>query len=397
MNRTVYLVSVVVPTHNRSHYAIACIRSLLEIESDALQVVVHDTSDDGCELAAWAGMQDDSRLIYVHWPERLSMTENHERALSLAKGEYVCLIGDDDSVSDQIIGIAAFAKARGIQLLTPKIRAMYSWPDFRTRFYGSAHAGKLYLERFAGELYCHEASKNLEFTLRQACQGTDYLPKLYHGLVKRNILDSLRQQYGQVFFGTSPDMSAAILLALQGGNFYVIDIPFTLPGASGGSNTGRSAVNKHKGDIRTDPHMQPFQNLAWPELLPQFFSVETVWAHAAWETLNGTRHDEWLKRFNLARLYALCFFNHRDYRDFTSAALLAARKLGIEGVTTVDLVREFAGCLWRLVISKAKRLLKPNPSNGRQVVAIVEDVRLARQALDQKVHDSVALRNIIGN
>ncbi|MHC5879375.1 hypothetical protein ACYT69_10660, partial [Streptococcus pyogenes] len=66
----------------------------------------------------------------------------------------------------------------------------------------------------------------------------------------------------------------------------MVDLPFTMPGASGGSNTGRSAVNKHKGDLSKDAHMRPFKDLQWPAVLPRFFSVETVWAHAAWETLN---------------------------------------------------------------------------------------------------------------
>lgn len=88
-----YLVSIVVPTHNRSKYAIPCVKSLLEIKSERLQVVVHDTSNDDCQLAAWAADQADSRLVYVHWKSRLSMTENHERAMQLAEGEYVCQIG----------------------------------------------------------------------------------------------------------------------------------------------------------------------------------------------------------------------------------------------------------------------------------------------------------------
>ena len=143
-----YLVSIVVPTHNRSKYAISCIESLLEIPSQEVQVVVHDTSNDACDLARWAQAQEDHRLVYVHWQSRLSMTENHERAIALATGEYVCLIGDDDTVSNHIIEFARYAKDHSIAMLTPKVRAAYYWPDFRTKFYGAAHAGRIYLEHF---------------------------------------------------------------------------------------------------------------------------------------------------------------------------------------------------------------------------------------------------------
>ncbi|MGH8601213.1 MAG: glycosyltransferase family 2 protein [Gammaproteobacteria bacterium] len=391
-----YLISVVIPTHNRSCYAVACVQSLLEIKSDKLQIVVHDTSNDGCELAAWAANQKDPRLCYVHWRDRLSMTENHERALALAEGEYVCLIGDDDSVSARIVEVAEYAKAQGINLLTPTVKAVYSWPDFRTRLYGMAHAGKVYLNDFSGALSSCDTLKSLEAALSRACQGTDGLPKLYHGLVRRSLLDVLRERYGQVFFGTSPDVSAAVALSLEGNHHHVIDLPFTLPGASAGSNTGRSALNKHKGDIEKDPHMQPFKNLAWPKELPRFFSVETVWAHAAWETLHGIGRVDLIEHFNLARLYALCLLYHRDYRAFTLEAWRAAQRNGYQNVSNVAVVKELLGVVFGLVASKSKRLLRPSASNGREVLGVVNDVRLARLALDKRIADHIVFFRVLG-
>lgn len=392
-----YLVTVVVPTHNRSQYAIACIQGLLEISSKQLQVVVHDTSNDECLLAQWAATQADSRLRYVHWRDRLSMTENHEHALALAEGEYICLIGDDDCVSARIMQVAEFARKQGIDCLTPRVKAMYSWPDFRTRLLGAAHAGRLYLDVFDGALETLDAVTGLRATLAMACQGTDELPKLYHGLVRRELLDALRVRQGRVFFGTSPDMSAAIGLALLCKKHHVIDLPFTLPGASSGSNTGRSAINKHKGDLKKDAHMQPFKDLHWPDVLPRFFSVETVWAHAAWETLRLTGADEWLPAFSLRRLYALCLFNHRDYRQATLVAMCAARAQGVTGLSRSALVLEYLGCAGRFVTSKAKRILRPSASNGRKVLAVVEDVRLARRVLDERLAQSVEFERVLGS
>lgn len=389
MSDFAYLLTVVVPTHNRSQYAIACVQGLLDIFSEKLQIVVHDTSNDECLLAQWAATNTDLRLRYVHWRERLSMTENHERALALAEGEYICLIGDDDCVSARILQVAEFARQNGIGCLTPRVKAMYSWPDFRTRILGAAHAGKVYLESFDGKLQVLDSAPGLRATLAVACQGTDELPKLYHGLVRRELLDNLRASNGRVFFGTSPDMSAAVGLALLCEQHHVIDLPFTLPGASSGSNTGRSAVNKHKGDLDKDAHMQPFRDLQWPEVLPRFFSVETVWAHAAWETMSASAAEEWLPVFSLRHLYALCLFNHWDYRQAIFAALYAARARGVSGLSTRELVFEYLGCVGRFILSKAKRILHPSASNGREVLAVVKDVRLARRALDERLARSV--------
>jgi hypothetical protein len=378
------LLSIVIPTHNRSCYAVACVQSLLEIDSRQFQVVVHDTSDDDCGLAAWSATQDDSRLCYVHWNGRLSMTENHERAVALAEGEYVCVIGDDDSVSSRIIEVAEYAKANEIELLTPVIKAIYSWPDFKTSFLGSAHAGKLYLGKVTGKIAKKSCQTSIQDALNNACQGTEGLPKFYHGLVKRSCLEKLHSDTGAIFYGASPDISASLGLALTNEYYYVIDFPFTIPGASSGSNTGRSAVNKHKGDIESDPHMIPFRNLSWPKELPYFFSVETVWGHAAWETLKQRSPDS-LSGFNLNRFYAVCKVRHSDYKvaiGKAASGLVASNDKRYSSSASVLAQVKF---VIELTITKLKRILHPTASNGMDVYGPFENVRYARQALDAKL------------
>ncbi|MFO2464116.1 glycosyltransferase [Pseudomonas sp. 15FMM2] len=376
------LLSIVIATHNRSKYAISCVGSLLSISSDEIQVVVHDTSNDACELAAWAEAQKDPRLTYVHWAERLSMTENHEKALKLAIGEYVCLIGDDDTVSSYIVDVTKFAKINGIKLITPKVKASYYWPDFKTKNYGSAHAGRIYLSSFDLSLAKYDVRDMLAVAKAGAFQGTDGMPKLYHGLVSRALLETITAHNGTLLYGTSPDMSAAVSLCLEGGEYYLLDFPFTMPGGGGGSNSGRSATGKHKGGLEKDPHLAPFKNLNWPDVMPRFFSVETVWGHAAWETLEQRETTE---GYNLARLYALCFFHHPDYARETFRAWRKAASHRATGVGTVSLLGELVSVGGRYVLAKLKRILRPGPSNGAEVVAVVNDVSQARDKLDQNL------------
>ncbi|MBI6657959.1 glycosyltransferase [Pseudomonas sp. MF6751] len=387
MSNVDYLVSIVIATHNRSKYAIPCIESLLSIGSSEIQVVVHDTSNDVCELAAWAGQSADSRLIYVHWADRLSMTENHERALKLATGEYICLIGDDDTVSSYIIDIANYAKKQNIKMLTPKVKAAYYWPDFRTKNYGAAHAGRIYLSHFDYSLTKYGVKERLDEALSLACQGTDGMPKLYHGLVLRSLLDDIRALNGTLLYGTSPDMSASVSLCLTGGEYYLIDFPFTMPGGGGGSNSGRSATGKHKGGLDKDPHLTPFKNLNWSTFIPRFFSVETVWGHAAWDTLE---HRKSVTGYNLSRLYALCFFHHPDYARETYQAWLNAKQSGLPNVGTLAVCREIVSVAGKYVLAKLKRVLKPAPSNGSEVIAVVENVALARKRLDERLFKKLA-------
>lgn len=387
MSNIDYLVSIVIATHNRSKYAISCVESLLKIASSEIQIVVHDTSNDACELAAWANQVSDSRLIYVHWAERLSMTENHEKALKLATGEYICLIGDDDTVSSYIVDIARYAKKKNIRMITPKVKAAYYWPDFRTKNYGAAHAGRIYLSDFDYSLSKYDVKKRLEKALSVGCQGTDNMPKLYHGLVLRSLLDSIREQNGTLLYGTSPDMSAAVSLCLAGGEYYLIDFPFTMPGGGGGSNSGRSATGKHKGGLDKDPHLTPFKNLNWSEFIPRFFSVETVWGHAAWDTLE---HRKTVTGYNLSHLYALCFFHHPDFASETYRAWLCAKNAGIANVGKLSVFREIFLVGVKYILAKSKRLLKPSPSNGSEIIAVVENVALAREKLDEFLIKKIA-------
>lgn len=379
MDSDKYIVSIVVATHNRSGYAISCVQSLLDIASEKIQVVVHDTSNDDCKLAEWIKQNPHPRLLYVHWQERLSMTENHEKAIHLADGEYVCLIGDDDTVSSYIAEVSQFAKDNNIEMLTPKAKASYYWPDFRTKNYGAAHAGKIYISEFDCSLTTFELDERLNVARRGACQGTDGMPKLYHGLVQRRLLNKIIDSDGLLLHGASPDMSASIGLCLLGGKYHLIDFPFTMPGGGGNSNSGRSATGKHKGNLREDPHLTPFKNLNWPESIPNFFSVETVWGHAAWETL--VWHSS-LTGFSFARLYALCFFHHPDYYRETVRAWRCAKKNKVEGVSSLDIVREYMFVVARFVKAKFKRVLHPGPSNGAYTIGTANDVFMARKKLD---------------
>lgn len=382
-----YLLSIVIATHNRSKYAISCIESLLSVASEEIQVVVHDTSNDACELAVWAESQKNQRLLYVHWAERLSMTENHEKALKLATGEYICLIGDDDTVSSYIVEVAVFAKLHGIKMITPKVKASYYWPDFRTKNYGAAHAGCIYLGDFDFSLEKYDLEKMLDIAKAGAFQGTDGMPKLYHGLVSKAALDVITARNGTLLYGTSPDMSAAVSLCLEGGEYYLLDFPFTMPGGGGNSNSGRSATGKHKGGLEKDPHLTPFKNLNWPKIIPHFFSVETVWGHAAWETLEYRKTTE---GYNLARLYALCFFNHPDFAKETYHAWRKAVSLRIPNTGALSVCSELVSVGCRYVLAKLKRLLRPGPSNGSEVVAVVDDVRRAREKLDQNLKSKLS-------
>lgn len=380
------LLSVAIPTHNRAKYAIHSILSLLSIQHDGLEIVVSDTSTDG-ELAAFMQRDDlpclqDPRLRYSRPSERLDMTGNHNAALSETRGEYVCLIGDDDTITKDALEAAAWALEHGIELIAPNVVANYAWPDFRSRHFGAKHSARLYIAKDMGSASIHECAQALANALRNAAQGTDGLPKIYHGIVKKSLLESLRHRSGSYFHGSSPDVSGAIGLALIAQNFVVTDYPLTIPGASGGSNTGRSAMNKHKGKLGQESQTKAFQDTGWSPGVPRFFSVETVWAHAALETIHHLAPGR-VVDFNFARLIAICTVLHPEYReDVDRATAEACRIMNLKNLKFEQQVKVEAGRFRRARwLHVAKRILNPTAAGGRYYVAGLETIAETPSAL----------------
>ncbi|MDI9332849.1 MAG: glycosyltransferase family 2 protein [Cytophagales bacterium] len=382
------LLSIVIPTHNRARYAVHSIKSLLAITDIRLEVVVSDTSTDGELATALAGahrdLQADKRLKYFCPPGRLDMTGNHNFALAAATGDYVCLIGDDDTIAPEAILAAAWASDNHVDVIAPEVVANYAWLDFRSRFYGAGHAARLYLARaFVGWRWI-DAATALDGALKNAGQGTDGLPKIYHGIVRRSVLERMSNGSGVYFHGSSPDVSGAIGLAAVCSRFLVVQYPLTIPGASGGSNTGRSALNQHKGKLSNETQTQAFVDKGWSKGVPRFFSVETVWAHAALETLTQLAPLR-LSEFNFARLIGVCTELHGEYRTEIDAAIEEICML--LGTSMVDFRARIRAERWKFKWSRfshlARRALRPTAAGGRQHVDGLSTIAEAVPALQQ--------------
>lgn len=382
------LLSIVIPTHNRARYAISSIRSILAITDTNLELVVSDTSTDG-ELSSQMNARgnefsQDSRLKYFRPEERLDMTGNHNAAIAAATGEYVCLIGDDDTITADILLATAWAKDRGIEVIAPNVVANYVWPDFRSRLMGAGHAARLYIAKRFGGAVVHDSSVALASALRNAAQGTDGLPKIYHGIVKRSVLERIRELSGAYFHGSSPDVSGAIGLALCSRSFVVVDYPLTIPGASGGSNTGRSAMNTHKGKLSQEPQTKGFEFSGWSQGVPRFFSVETVWAHAALETIRRIAPHQ-VAAFNFSRLIAVCRVLHPEYASEIDQATFEVENITGSIATKLSEQVRVEAKRYRLerLIRFVKRLSKPTAAGGRIYVSNLETIAEAPDVLSQ--------------
>jgi hypothetical protein len=324
----------------------------------------------------------DRRLVYFRPEGALDMTGNHNEAVAAADGDYVCLIGDDDTISQEALTAAEWAKNSGFDVIAPNIVANYAWPDFRSIHMGSRHQSRLYISRTIGGASIQSSATALHSALGSATQGTEGLPKVYHGIVSRPLLERIRNRSGAYFHGSSPDVSGAIGLALCGERFVVVNYPLTIPGASGGSNTGRSAMNKHKGRLDQESQTKAFESGGWSAGVPRFFSVETVWAHAALETIQRIAPQQ-VTAFNFARLLAICRVLHPEFQSEIDRAVIEAQAL--LGMTKDALHKalstETRDFRWTRFTRVARRLARPSAAGGRLYVSGLESIAETPEAL----------------
>ena len=130
---------------------------------------------------------EDKRLKYNYTEETLSFVDNFGLAVSNADGEYICIIGDDDVVSPEIIELTRWASNNKIKAIKPEVQAVYFWPDaIRISELEKDNSGYMTVSKITEEVTIVDTSLEIKKLLNNGCQRylTLNLVKLYHGLIK---------------------------------------------------------------------------------------------------------------------------------------------------------------------------------------------------------------------
>jgi glycosyltransferase involved in cell wall biosynthesis len=383
------LLSIIIPTRNRQKYAISAITSILGISAPDLELVVQDNSDSRDLEEYILNNVDDPRLKYNYTPTPLSFVDNFDAAIGLASGKYLCLIGDDDGVNPEIIEATRWADTNDIDALKPTVSASYLWPESgvsSTLFTNVSTNGVFTIVPFSGKVIRPDP----EVEMRKVVQtgGFKYLeteiPRLYHGIVKRECLNKVREKTGAFFGGLSPDIFAALAIANFTKNVVSIDYPLTIAGACKSSGSAESARGEHAGNLEDAPHFRYRGTYKWAEIIPRFYSVETIWADTTVAALKALGRDDILRDFNLPLLAAHCVAAHPKYkrivlRDmYNSFRIMNKNQLvgTFQFCYSLLLCRPGRGLLIKLIPKRIKRillvLLRSNVTTINDVKDIVE-------------------------
>ncbi len=226
--------SIIIPTRERIQYLGESVKTALAIEDPEVEIIVSDNASQDDTRDVLSKIKD-PRFKYTNTGQRVSMRANFENGLKHSTGDYIMFFGDDDGVLPSQIPLLKniLSKEKPDVLKWPLIR--YGWPvdgNAKTggvRFKKGSVFGsvdKINIPKFSQELV------NCNF------KNEEYYPALYHGVVSRSYLDSLRTSDGKFFNCTIPDIFFGYLSLLKGGKLMYCGHPFTLNGYSPASNGG---------------------------------------------------------------------------------------------------------------------------------------------------------------
>ncbi len=372
------LLSVIVPTRNRACYAKSCIRSLLQIQSPGLEVIVHDNSDS-VELRQFVEQHvQDSRLRYYHRAERLDVIANFNLATELARGSYITYLGDDDGLNPEIMDAAAWAESEDYEAVITSRPAQFWWPDVRFRHFGDRAAGNLDITTFSGKVSQPDPERELWKCARAAASGIGDLPRVYYGIVKRACLDQLRAKT-RAYCRVSPDMSTSVGLAAFVQRMAKIDYPIFLPGSSAKSTAGLGANKQHMGRLEDQPHLPAECLDQWSDLVPRFFSASTIWAEACVQTLRATKREDVLRQFNLPLLHAGCVVFNPEWAAFSRDSFYRLlRRQGRSRLWGMSQLLSSGAWFWtQRAHSLWRNVMKLDGVSSTKVISGLEDIESA--------------------
>lgn len=281
------LLSIVIPTKNRYETLLPTLDALLDnIVGSSYEIVVQDNSDNPDAAESYLRKRPDARVQYAHRADFISIVENTEEALSRARGEYITFIGDDDLVAPNILDFVQRFHARDIDAVI-YAPAYYWWPSIRfmtpTRYH---QPGAFWYSLSTSTAERHiDTAAELNHVISQGAVALFDLPRVYHGLVRRRVLEAIKTRSGHYVNGASPDMALAIATALEVSSHVKIDTPLTVYGASKNSGGGWTAAQTHFGKIDEQPHLPQYTKDLWSKRLPPIWSEHTIYPQTAIEVM----------------------------------------------------------------------------------------------------------------
>ena len=259
--------SVVIPTRKRPDTLRQALRTVAAQEERDLEILVHESGDDPATTSVLAEF-DDPRIRLVKTVEPVWMTENWERALRCASGEYIFFLGDDDGLLPNACAIARHILNRQPAEILSWRPALYFWPN-----YFEAHLQNMMSAVYGTDLKC--ILKHSYPALHSAYHFREYyieLPMIYNSFVARALVERIYESRGRYFVGSMPDVASGVVNLCSASQYLRCNRPLSVSGVSRHSTGHRcfggkpelyfEAMSSVLGHIQIHPTMVYSHNLA---------------------------------------------------------------------------------------------------------------------------------------
>lgn len=305
------ILSIVVPTKNRYKYLYELVDVFLKDNYGDIELVIQDNSDDNTEFYSFIQpLLVNEKLKYAYTKEHLDVCANSDLSIISSSGKYVCFIGDDDGYTSLLPKVAKWMDQNSVDCVS-SYHPMFYWPDVPSSTFN--YSGCIVLDKDSLQVKKTNPLRILRKMLNQGCFSLDEIPRVYHGVVSRKVLNLIYEKTGSFFPGPSPDMANAVGCALNAKNAYVIYAPLIISGTSSKSTAGLGLAHKHVGKIEEKTFLPSYTLSTWFDILPKFWTGPTIYAQSALYSLTQLDREDLKKEFNINRFYANFLTSYNDF------------------------------------------------------------------------------------
>jgi hypothetical protein len=291
MNSSHPLLTIVIPTKDRHHCLEYTIEIILTCYSN-VEIIILDSSIMN-PPSSLLELLKDSKIKYIKTPISFNGVENFNEGLKFINGDFVCFIGDDDIITNDIGDIVNYLHKNNIDSAISTFPINYNWPGFKSKHNSTRLSGTLVIRKYNSKYVEIDLIKEKAKVINSLVIGPLNLPRIYLGIVSTSLIKKVQFKYGDLFGGVSPDIYSSFLLASEANKCIQFDLPFIIPGAYKTSTSATSAAGKHRSGIKNNDHTGRFPDidLFWNYNIPFIYTVQTVWSFSlieAYKKINNS-------------------------------------------------------------------------------------------------------------
>lgn len=310
------LVSIIMPTKNRYSNLYVTLKELVKIQSDEIEFIVQDNTEDNEAILSFLEKLADKRVKYYHNSAFMNTAANSDLAVSNCSGEYVCYIGDDDCVTNRIVELAKIMKEKEIDACLTNM-AHFFWKDC---VFSGKPKPSLYFDMSQKSSRLVNPMKELQKSMSWGMLDIKYLPRVYHAIIKRELLCAVKEKSGSCFPGTVPDMANAVCETFLTNKCIFSELPLVVSGYSYQSAAGRGQRGDFSDKLDDEETIKknglsPDVVNIWNERLPRIVDGYSLWTQTAVDGFYAAGHPEYIDQINFCAMFAKAILKYKKNRS----------------------------------------------------------------------------------